>query len=229
MKNKNNNNQMGALVAVTENKNTLIDLAKEYEQLMLVYENGAKLIETKFQMLSNEFKAMGDRNPIESIKSRIKSPKSLYAKMKKKGLSVTAQNMRDNIFDIAGVRVICSYISDIYTLRDMLLCHKDIHLLYEKDYIKNPKPNGYRSLHLIVECLMPTASGEYPVCVEIQFRTIAMDFWASLEHEIRYKSKDEIPQDLCQDLCECAEIISLTDRRMERIHRQVENTHENLR
>lgn len=214
--------EMGTGIVEAISNYQLAEFAKEYEKLMLVYENGIKQIVTKFEILNNEYKAMGDRNPIESIKSRLKSPKSIYVKLRRKGLPVTARTLSENLSDIAGVRVICSYISDIYNLRDMLLCHKDIRLIREKDYIKNPKSNGYRSLHLIVETTLCMSDGEYPVKVEIQLRTIAMDFWASLEHEIRYKSSDDIPEMIQDDLHECAEIIAMTDRRMERIRKQVD-------
>ena len=201
----------------------LLDFAKEYSRLMLLYESGIRQIVTKFEILNNEYKAVGVRNPIESIKSRLKTPNSISAKLRRKELPLTASSIRENIHDVAGVRIICSYVSDIYALRDMLLCNKDVRLIREKDYIKNPKPNGYRSLHLVVETMLCMSSGDYPVRVEIQFRTIAMDFWASLEHEIRYKSSDSIPQNVQEDLTECAEIIALTDKRMERIRKQVDN------
>lgn len=204
------------------NSQQMSDFVKNYRQLMMIYENGIKQIVTKFEIINNEYRASGDRNPIETIKSRLKAPESIYAKLARKGLPATAKNVQENLFDIAGVRVICSYISDIYMLRDMLLCHKDIRLLREKDYIKNPKPNGYQSLHLVVECILYMAGREYPVNVEIQLRTNAMDCWASLEHELRYKAEQEIPEYISQDLVECAEIISLVDRRMERIYHQIE-------
>lgn len=213
-----------AIESVTElvTQYKLMDMAKEFQHLMLVYDNGLKQIVTKFEILSNEYKTIGDRNPIESIESRLKSPESIYKKMQKKGLPITAKTLQENLHDIAGVRVICSYISDIYTLRDMLLCHSDIKLIKEKDYIKNPKPNGYRSLHLVIETTICMSNGEFPVQVEIQLRTMAMDFWASLEHEIRYKSTNQIPPEIQEDLLECAETIAMTDRRMERIRKQVD-------
>lgn len=210
------------LEIVPMNQVQMADFAKSYRQMMLIYESGIKQVVTKFEILNNEFRAVGNRNPIESIQSRLKSPESIYAKLVKKGISVTAQNVREYLYDVAGVRVICSYVSDIYKLRDMLLSHKDIRLIREKDYISRPKPNGYRSLHLVVESMLYMADREYPVNVEIQFRTIAMDFWASLEHELRYKAGHEIPDDISQDLQECAEIIALTDRRMERIYHRIE-------
>ena len=207
---------------IPTNQLQMVDFAKTYRQMMLIYESGIKQIVTKFEILNNEYRAIGNRNPIESIQSRLKTPESIYAKLAKKGVPVTAQNVREHLFDVAGVRVICSYVSDIYTLRDMLLCHKDIQLVREKDYISCPKPNGYRSLHLVVQCMLCMADQEYPVNVEIQLRTIAMDFWASLEHELRYKAGKKMPDDISQDLLECAEIISLTDRRMERIYHRIE-------
>lgn len=198
------------------------DMAKEYKKMMLIYDSGIKKITTKFEILNNESHSYGNHNPIKSIQSRLKSPESITAKLNRKGLPITVSSIQANLHDVAGIRVICSYISDIYALRDMLLCQKDVRLLIEKDYIKSPKPNGYRSLHLVVETDLYLAHGEFPVQVEIQFRTIAMDFWASLEHEIHYKSTNDIPTELQQDLLECAEIISLTDRRMERIRKQAE-------
>lgn len=204
------------------NQLRVTDFSKSHRKMMLIYENGIKQIVTKFEIINNEYCAIGNRKPIETIKSRLKTPESIYAKMARREIPLTEKDMREQLHDIAGVRVVCSYVSDIYALRDMLLCQKDIRLIQEKDYIKFPKPNGYRSLHLIVECMLCMTEQEYPVKVEIQFRTIAMDFWASLEHELRYKSKCELPEDISHDLYECAEIISLTDQKMERIYYQIE-------
>ncbi|MDO4481363.1 MAG: GTP pyrophosphokinase family protein [Bacillota bacterium] len=199
----------------------IIDFAKQYRQLMMIYESGIKQITTKLEILNEEYKVKGERTPIESIKSRVKSPESIAGKLERKGLEVSIPAISDNLYDVAGVRVICSYISDIYAVRDMLLAQADVKLIKEKDYIKNPKINGYRSLHLVVEIPVYLSSVVYPVKVEIQIRTIAMDFWASLEHNIRYKTIENIPEGVEQELYECAETIAETDRKMEEIAEKI--------
>ena len=164
----------------------------------MVYESAIKQIETKLEVLNKEYKVTGRRNPIDSVRSRIKSPVSIAEKLEKKGFPVTFQAMTENLSDIAGVRVVCPYISDIYTTKDMLLRQPDITLIEEKDYIENPKPSGYRSLHIVVEIPVYLSNTKHDVKVEIQLRTIAMDFWASLDHKIQYKFTKNIPEKLLQ-------------------------------
>lgn len=192
-------------------------MAFQFQEIMMIYESAIKQLETKLEILNKEYKVTGRRNPIETIKSRIKSPDSIAKKLEKKGLSVNFKTMTENLQDIAGVRVICPYISDIYNVKDILLKQPDIKLVEQKDYIENPKPSGYRSLHLVVEIPVYLSQTEHKVKVEIQLRTIAMDFWASLEHELKYKNEQKIPDSVRRELFRVAETIAVTDREMEEI------------
>ncbi|MCR4791047.1 MAG: GTP pyrophosphokinase family protein [Treponemataceae bacterium] len=197
-------------------------MAFQFQQIMMIYESAIQQIETKLEILNKENKVMGRRNPIETIKSRVKTPESIAKKLEKKGLPVTFESMMNNLNDIAGVRVICPYISDIYKVRDTLLKQPDIKLIEEKDYIENPKDSGYRSLHVIIEIPVYLSETTHIVRVEIQFRTIAMDFWASLEHEIHYKTIDKVPESVRRELFRVAETIAMTDREMEEIAIEVQ-------
>lgn len=192
-------------------------MAFQYQQIMMVYESAIKQLETKLDILNKENKVFGRRNPIETVKSRLKSPESIAKKLEKKNLPVTFQSMMENLNDIAGIRVICPYISDIYTVRDMLLKQPDIKLIRQSDYIEQPKESGYRSLHIVVEIPVYLSQTVHNVNVEIQLRTIAMDFWASLEHELRYKTKTKVPDSVRRELFRVAETIAMTDREMEEI------------
>ncbi len=192
-------------------------MAFQFQEIMMIYESAIKQLETKLEILNKEYKVTGRRNPIETIKSRIKSPDSIAKKLEKKGLSVNFKTMTENLQDIAGVRVICPYISDIYNVKDILLKQPDITLVEQKDYIENPKPSGYRSLHLVVELPVYLSQTEHRVKVELQLRTIAMDFWASLEHELKYKNEQKIPDSVRRELFRVAETIAMTDREMEEI------------
>lgn len=197
--------------------NDFYKIAFQYQRIMMVYESAVKQIETKLDILNKESKVNRKRNPIETVKSRIKSPDSIAAKLEKKNLPVTFDSMMKNLNDIAGVRVICPYISDIYAVRDMLLKQPDIKLITQNDYIDQPKESGYRSLHLVVEIPVYLSKTEHNVRVEIQLRTIAMDFWASLEHELHYKNTAEVPDSVRRELFRVAETIAMTDREMEEI------------
>ena len=192
-------------------------MAFQFQQIMMIYESAIKQVETKLEILNKENKVSRKRNPIETIKSRIKSPESIAKKLEKKNLPVTFESMMENLNDIAGVRVICPYISDIYTVRDMLLKQPDMKLLIQNDYIENPKESGYRSLHLVVEIPVYLSKTAHKVKVEIQLRTIAMDFWASLEHQLRYKTTTKVPDSVRRELFRVAETIAMTDREMEEI------------
>ncbi len=192
-------------------------MAFQFQEIMMIYESAIKQLETKLEILNKEYKVTGRRNPIETIKSRIKSPDSIAKKLEKKGLSVNFKTMTENLQDIAGVRVICPYISDIYSVKDILLKQPDITLVEQKDYIENPKPSGYRSLHIVVEIPVYLSKTEHRVKVEVQLRTIAMDFWASLEHELKYKNEQRIPDSVRRELFRVAETIAMTDREMEEI------------
>ena len=191
--------------------------AFQFQQIMMIYESAIKQIETKLDILNKESSVKRTRNPISTIKSRIKSPESIANKLQKKGFPVTFDSMMKNLNDIAGVRVICPYISDIYSVRDMLLKQPDLTLIKQSDYIENPKEAGYRSLHLVMEIPVYLSKTEHNVRVEIQLRTIAMDFWASLEHQLRYKNSAKVPDSVRRELFRCAETIAMTDREMEEI------------
>lgn len=194
-----------------------------YDTLMAYYRCAAMEIETKFRVLNEQFSVYYDKNPIESIKTRIKSQESIIKKMQSRNVDINIKSLEESIRDIAGVRVICSFPDDIYMLSECLLKQDDITLIEKKDYIKNPKPNGYRSLHLIVEIPIFLAKTKRLMKVEVQLRTIAMDFWASLEHKMRYKK--DIPESeakrLGDELFECAQISAELDKRMEEIRNSI--------
>ena len=190
MQNENQNEMQESVLPVLADKQIAINsdfykMAFQFQEIMMIYESAIKQIETKLEILNKEYKVTGRRNPIETVKSRIKSPESIANKLIKRNLPVTFESMTANLHDIAGVRVICPYISDIYTVRDILLKQPDIKKIEEKDYIASPKDSGYRSLHVVVETPVYLSNTEHHIKVEIQLRTIAMDFWASLEHELR--------------------------------------------
>ena len=191
--------------------------AFQFQQIMMIYESAIKQIETKLDILNKESSVKRTRNPISTIKSRIKSPESIANKLQKKGFPVTFDSMMKNLNDIAGVRVIRPYISDIYSVRDMLLKQPDLTLIKQNDYIAEPKESGYRSLHLVMEIPVYLSKTEHHVRVEIQLRTIAMDFWASLEHQLHYKNSAHVPDSVRRELFRCAETIAMTDREMEEI------------
>lgn len=180
-------------------------------------------IETKFDVLNSQLSLKYDSNPIESIKTRIKSFESIIGKVERYGLTPSLDAIEENMNDIAGVRVICSFIDDIYTIADSFLNQDDITLIEKKDYIKNPKPSGYRSLHLIVFVPIFFLNEKRNVKVEVQLRTIAMDFWASLEHKLRYKKNipDDVVKSLSAELIQCAEDSAALDNRMLDIRKQI--------
>lgn len=188
----------------------------EFDNLMTYYRCAIMEVETKFKVLNEQFSMQYDRNPIETIKTRVKSRDSLIRKIRKRQVPLTIEGIEENISDIAGVRIVCSFPNDIYFLADCLLQQDDIKLIKRKDYIENPKPSGYRSLHLIIEIPIFLQDEKRMVKVEVQLRTIAMDFWATLEHKLRYKKDipDEIQEALAVELTECAEISAALDQRM---------------
>ena len=189
------------------------------KKTLMYYKSAIVEIESKFKVLDMQFGINYDRNPIESIKSRLKSTEEIIRKLKKKEYPLTLESIEENIWDVAGIRVICSFQDDIYFLSESLLRQYDIRLIKKKDYIKNPKPNGYRSLHLIVEVPIFLSNEKKWVKVEIQFRTIAMDFWASLEHKIRYKKEliKENIEKINKELIECAQMCSELDKKMQKV------------
>lgn len=194
----------------------------EYKELMMMYTCAIKEVKTKFDVLNTEFNVRYRRNPIEFISTRLKRTSSIAEKLSKKGLPMTPANIEANLSDVAGVRVICAYIDDIYSIADALIQQDDITLIARKDYIANPKPNGYRSLHLIVSVPVFFAEEKRDMKVEVQIRTIAMDFWASLEHQLKYKQAVDNEQEIVDRLRACAEVISNTDREMLSIRSEIE-------
>jgi len=196
------------------------------QHFFMFYKCAIMEIETKFKVLNEQFSLNGESNPIEFIQSRIKSYGSLYRKMESRGLPKTLESISENIHDIAGVRVVCSFVKDIYRLAECFLKQDDITLIERKDYIENPKPNGYRSLHLIVEVPIFLENEKKPVRAEVQLRTIAMDFWASLEHKLRYKKdlSDEQLKMLADELKSCADQSAVWDRKMQQIKNIIECT-----
>lgn len=212
------------LSALTENdvQEWIQKYSIPYRQLMSYYQCAIMEVETKFNVLNEEMSLRYDRNPIESIKSRLKSPESLLDKLKRKNLPLSVESVENNINDIAGIRVICSFQSDIYMLAEALLKQDDIRLIEKKDYIQMPKENGYRSLHLIVEIPIFLHHEKKLMKVEVQFRTISMDWWASLEHKICYKKNIPEYEQVKNDLRACADIGASLDERMELIHRRVD-------
>lgn len=196
---------------------------KPFDLLMSYYEYAIMEIETKFRVLNHELSLEYDNNPIESIKTRVKSYDSILKKIRRKNIPLNLQAIEENLKDIAGVRVICSFPDDIYKLAESFLKQDDITLIERKDYIKNPKPSGYRSLHLIVQVPIFLQNEKKMVNVEVQFRTIAMDFWASLDHKMRYKKElsDEEVEILQEELYDCAEQSAALDERMQRIRDRI--------
>lgn len=214
-------NVISRIYSNNEIKERLQTYTAPYRELMSYYRCAMMEVSTKFNVLDEELSLQYDRNPIEAIKTRLKSPESIMDKLSRRGLPFSAESIEQNLNDIAGVRVICAYISDIYMLRDALLRQDDIVLLQEKDYIKNPKPNGYRSLHLIVETPIFLHDQKKQMRVEVQFRTMAMDWWASVEHKLRYK-KPAAPEEVNSELKECAEISADLDKRLEKLRQRTE-------
>lgn len=195
-----------------------------FQKLMMQYRCAMLEVQTKFEVINNELSLYGDRNPIEFIKSRIKRPVSIMEKMKRKGVDISIDSIQNNIYDIAGIRVVCSFPEDIYRLAEKICMQDDIKLLNKKDYIKNPKPNGYRSLHLILEVPVFFTEEKKRLPVEVQLRTIAMDFWASIEHKLRYKKNlpETVSADISESLRKCSEEINEMDFRMQGINRWIE-------
>lgn len=195
---------------------------ERYRRMMMQYQCAMLEVKTKLDVLNAELSLQNRRNPFETIKCRIKSPESIREKMERNGRAMTIENVERHLNDIAGIRVICSFPDDIYRLADCLLEQDDITLISRKDYIKNPKPNGYRSLHLIIEVPIFLTDEKRQVRVEVQFRTIAMDFWASLEHKLKYKKHIKKAESISDELFYCAELISQLDGRMQQIREKIE-------
>lgn len=201
----------------------LKDMAEQFREIMMMYTAAVKEVQTKLEILNDEFQMKSKRNPIRYLKHRIKKPESILEKLHRRGFPVSMDLIVDNLHDIAGIRVICGYGSDIYTIADMLMKQDDIRILVVKDYIKSPKANGYRSLHMVIEIPVFFSDRKQYMKVEVQIRTTAMDFWASLEHQLRYKTDGNVPEEFSNQLRECAEIIHDTDKRMQSLHDQMTN------
>ena len=196
------------------------DQIDQWKSTMFLYSSALKSINTKIEILNNEFIQLYNYNPIEHITSRLKTPESIVKKLKNDGCEVTIENMVEHLNDIAGIRIICSFMSDIYPIADMIARQADITVLHVKDYIKYPKTNGYKSYHMVVTIPVYLSEGKRDTKVEIQIRTIAMDFWASVDHQLKYKQDiDDVENvdELSAELKDCADIIAQTDRRMQAI------------
>ena len=200
----------------------LMGTVVEYKELMMMYACAMKEVRTKFDVLNTEFKIRYQRNPINSISTRLKRTASITDKLERQNLPFSIKSIEEHVNDVAGIRVICSYIDDIYTIADAFLRQDDVTLITKKDYIAHPKSNGYRSLHLIISIPVFFADRKKDMKVEVQIRTIAMDFWASLEHQLKYKQEIPNQQEIITQLKECAEVINATDEKMLDIRHQIE-------
>ena len=212
--------------SVKEQELTIRDLPSEkalgefllyYRQIMMLYESAVKCILTRIEIMTKEYEVLGERSLIRQTSSRIKTPRSIYKKLETRGLPFTIRSMMENLNDIAGIRIICEYVRDIYEVRDFLLSKGMMELVEEKDYIEHPKENGYRSLHLIVDVPVPLNNGEKNVRCEIQLRTTAMDSWAGLEHNMRYKKGLPENAQANSELRLCADMLAKTDKMMQSI------------
>ena len=198
-----------------------VEQYQAFSKLMAYYRCAMMEIETKFNVLNVEYSLRYDRNPISGVRSRLKTPVSIREKLTRRGLAVTVENIEQHLNDVAGVRVVCSFPEDVQTLANALLQQDDVELIEKKDYILNPKPNGYRSLHLILAVPIYLAHEKRKMRVEVQLRTIAMDFWASLEHQLRYKKDVNFTEDMAKELKFCADLSAELDRRMDSLREQV--------
>jgi putative GTP pyrophosphokinase len=195
----------------------------DFLQLSHLYDSAIEVVKTYLGILDNEFSVKFQRNPIHNIESRLKSPQSIIGKLQKKDLPISTEAARKNLLDLAGIRVTCYYITDIYAIVEMLSRRDDFIVIKRKDYIKNPKPSGYRSYHMILNVPVYLSTHKEYAPVEIQIRTIAMDFWASLEHQLKYKTTADIPPEISAELKECAERIAQTDLQMQNIYMQIKD------
>ena len=195
---------------------------RNYQRIQNVYMGAIREIRARLETLDTEFQYRHKHNPIHHIQSRVKTLPSIMKKLSDMGQPMTITSAKKHLHDIAGVRVVCCYVDDIYRIAELLLSQDDISLIFEKDYIKQPKPNGYRSLHIVVDVPVYLSQGKVFIPVEIQIRTVAMDFWATLEHGIRYKSSDEVPAFIVDELRNCADVITKTDAKMQEIFKALQ-------
>lgn len=205
-------------VIANENKTAIIEQFQDFQTFMMMYNCAIKEVRTKFEVLNDELSVTNKRNPIQMIKSRVKTPVSIVNKLERKNLEMSMTSILDNINDVAGVRIICAFINDIYDVANMFASQDDIRVLQVKDYISNPKPNGYRSYHMIVEIPVFFTNRKQYMKVEVQLRTIAMDFWASLEHSMKYKKDIADAENIMSQLKDCADSIAATDLQMQEIN-----------
>ena len=210
---------------ITVSAASLRAMRDEFQRFLMEYRFGLQEVETKISILREEFHEMHDYNPIEHVSSRVKTPDSLVEKIQRKGIDPDFESIRSGITDIAGIRITCSFVADVYRLFDLLTAQDDVRVIQVKDYIAAPKPNGYKSLHVILEVPVFLSTGRIEVPVEVQFRTIAMDFWASLEHKIYYKYAGAVPEGLVAELKDAADSAALLDARMERLHHELHGPH----
>lgn len=206
---------------LTDQDQDALQRLEEFNHLMMKYHAVIREVTTKLEILNDELSHSKQRNPIETISFRIKKPMSIAQKLRRKGAPVTVDSISQTLNDVAGIRVICSFVDDIYAVAEMLTRQDDVRLIEKKDYIQNPKPNGYRSLHLVLEVPVFFSTHKEPMRVEVQIRTVAMDFWASLEHQIRYKNHTPETRRIAGELKECADVIAQTDLRMQALRDQV--------
>ena len=200
-----------------------ISQAKQFQQVMMMYTCAIREVKTKLEVLNDELSVKNQRNPIEMIKSRVKKPMSILEKLQRRGYELSLESMVENLDDVAGIRIICSFVDDIYEVAEMLVRQDDVRVIAIKDYIKNPKPNGYRSYHMIIEIPVFFSDSKKPMRVEVQIRTMAMDFWASLDHQLKYKkSFVDDNGEISQELKECADVIAQTDQKMLAIRKRIE-------
>lgn len=208
-------------LVIPESLDKHLGSVQEFKEFMMRYSSALREIRTKFEVLNDHLSVAYNRNPIEMIKSRVKMPNSILKKLQKRGLEISYSSIEKNIHDVAGIRIICSFVNDIYEVAQMLVSQDDVKLLEVKDYIKNPKPNGYRSYHMIVEIPVFFTNNKMNIKVEVQLRTIAMDFWASLEHKIHYKKDLPNSEEIVAQLKECAELITAADLKMQEINDKI--------
>ena len=222
-----NMNPNGELVQSAVNAPNAIEIpenflneARRFQELIMMYSCAIREVKTKLEVLNDDLAVRNQRNPIQMIKSRVKKPGSIIEKLQRRGYPITIQSVADNLYDVAGIRVICSFVDDIYQVAEMLARQDDVTVLTVKDYIRCPKDNGYRSYHMIIEVPVYFSDRKEKMRVEVQIRTIAMDFWASLDHQMKYKKDLEDSTEISEELKECAEIIAQTDLKMLSIRRK---------
>lgn len=206
-------------VLFTQDMQKMVD---DFFVLQCRYSAAMREVQTKLEILDEEFHSCHRRNPIHHIESRLKTIPSMMEKLRRKSYPVSMDSAVEKLFDIAGIRVVCSYVEDVYTVARLLTSQDDVKVLHVRDYIRSPKENGYRSLHLILEIPVFLQEGRINVPVEVQLRTIAMDFWASLEHSMRYKAQGEVPEDISRELVEASQDVAALDRRMQSLHDRIE-------